>query len=487
MANYFWKHPVDHGDNNLWGPKAAEIIQSGGIGANTCYLYDDSGTLKVSTGHIGISDGTVIGCSNIDTVTTISIAGVSNGNWAEVYMSVSGTSVTFAAIDISGATTETTIPTDFLNAFSTVKNGYYINAARRCIGIIWKTSGGALSHIINAHYRTTRDIFAGGDDGLYLRDNAGNPWMSFQDGGKHIGIGHTDVESWDSGFFAFEAPKSAISLADTGAINLTWNAYYDGSWKFKSSDTATRVSVGGTAINFYFVSSGTIDNAITWVKAAEIGALGMSFAGAAGGSDRDYDLFFTSGNTVFAWRETSNEFLINASLVPGGSVSGIIDLGDAATYWDEVHCCDVIDESAFYIPDIEESYNLIKNLENEETEGFCKKCEKRGQKRLKYSQFPEHIYKNGLIEAKEDIIFNKSLTVNKQSFINRNIDIPVFKNNEVIVRKGEKSRYVIKKSDNGKELFYTAEGMSYTGIISTLLGTVKKLIQEVEILKGTLK
>ncbi len=148
MANTFWRKPIVGGDDGAWGPYNDEQNKDN-LGVYTASLYDDSGTLKITTGRIGINDGTNIGVSVIDTVTTISLAGVSNSNWAKIEMTVAGSSVTFAAADIAGATTASSLPAGFTGAYDGEKGGFYISATKRCLGIVWKNAGGTLEGVIN--------------------------------------------------------------------------------------------------------------------------------------------------------------------------------------------------------------------------------------------------------------------------------------------------------------------------------------------------
>ena len=148
MANEFIRKPIDNGDLDNWATYANRQIENT-YGVNTCQLYNDAGTLKITKGIIGIEDGTNNGTSVIDTITSISIAGVSNSNWAQIEMAVSGTTVTIAATDIAGATTQSSPPATFMNAYNPEKGGYYINSTKRTIGIIYKDGSGNLAEIVN--------------------------------------------------------------------------------------------------------------------------------------------------------------------------------------------------------------------------------------------------------------------------------------------------------------------------------------------------
>lgn len=148
MANNFTRFPVTGGDNGVWGPLLLANIRDM-VGLNSCKLYDDSGTLKVSQGKIGINDNTNEGIMTIDTITTISIAGVSNSNWAQIEVELSGGVPVFSATDISGATDSDALPTNLTDSYVGSKNGFYINATKRTIGAIYKDSGGNLSFVVN--------------------------------------------------------------------------------------------------------------------------------------------------------------------------------------------------------------------------------------------------------------------------------------------------------------------------------------------------
>lgn len=148
MANTFIRKPIPGGDEDAWAPYN-DAQNENSYGVNTCKLYDDAGALKLTIGRIGINDGTNEGVCNIDTVTTIDIALCSNSNWCKIEMSVSGTSVTFEASDIAGATNKAVLPTGFTGLYRGDRGGFYITATKRTIGIAWKNAGGTLEGIVN--------------------------------------------------------------------------------------------------------------------------------------------------------------------------------------------------------------------------------------------------------------------------------------------------------------------------------------------------
>lgn len=148
MANRFVREPIEGGDQNSW---AAFLLSQTRMseGVITGQLYNSGGTLKVPACKIGINDGTNRGVAEIDTITDINLAGVSNETWAKIEMTVSGTSVAFAAADIVGATDPTTLPSEFKNSFNAEKGGFYIDSDKRCIGLAWLNGSGVLLAVIN--------------------------------------------------------------------------------------------------------------------------------------------------------------------------------------------------------------------------------------------------------------------------------------------------------------------------------------------------
>ncbi|PIR86778.1 MAG: hypothetical protein COU11_03905, partial [Candidatus Harrisonbacteria bacterium CG10_big_fil_rev_8_21_14_0_10_49_15] len=104
--------------------------------------------------------------------------------------------------------------------------------------------------------------------------------------GTGVGIGTTDIENWAT-YKAIEMPNSSIMFRDGGIdTHYSSNAYYDGAWKYKTTDEATRYAQETTGEHAFFVApSGTIDTAITWTRAMEIdntGNVGIGTTAPAG-------------------------------------------------------------------------------------------------------------------------------------------------------------------------------------------------------------
>lgn len=165
MANNFVRFPIAGGDDGVWAPNAEQQLRMGGLGQYTARLYLDGGALKLDKGLIGIDDGTNEGCSIIDTVTTISDAAIGNSIWSQIEMSVSGTSVTLAITAMAGETDPAALPAAFTGGYDGDKQGFYINATKRCLGMVWKNAGGTLEGVINAgSYREEYEGYSQSDD-----------------------------------------------------------------------------------------------------------------------------------------------------------------------------------------------------------------------------------------------------------------------------------------------------------------------------------
>jgi hypothetical protein len=146
LANYFYRKPIIGGDNNTWAAFNDAWIRSS-IGEYTSYLFDNSGTLTLSPGRVGINDGTNEGIAIIDANTTITITGT-NARWYKIELSVSSTSVTIASSVLTGSDAST-LPTELTAGYITTKQGFYDDSTKRLLGVVWKNAAGTLAGIIN--------------------------------------------------------------------------------------------------------------------------------------------------------------------------------------------------------------------------------------------------------------------------------------------------------------------------------------------------
>jgi hypothetical protein len=148
MANVFYRFPEVGGDTNVGGNYNEYQLEST-LGLITSQLYNNGGNLRLRVGQIGIDNGSIKGVAKLDTVETIDLSGVSNETWAKIEMAVSGTAPVFTATDIAGATDISEAPSTFKNSYDGEKGGFYIDSAKRCIGLAWKNGSGNLLIVIN--------------------------------------------------------------------------------------------------------------------------------------------------------------------------------------------------------------------------------------------------------------------------------------------------------------------------------------------------
>jgi len=148
MANRWQRVPIDGGDLDVWGP-IEEAINLLGLGTITAYLYNDAGALKLAKGRIGMDDGSQLGAVIVDTITTLSLVGLTASCWAKIEASRVGTVPTFAIASIAGSTDPATLPASFTAAYDGDKQGFYIVGTKRVVGLAWINAAGALEGIVN--------------------------------------------------------------------------------------------------------------------------------------------------------------------------------------------------------------------------------------------------------------------------------------------------------------------------------------------------
>ena len=140
------------------------------------------------------------------------------------------------------------------------------------------------------------------------------------DGSGNVGVGITP-SAWATTTTIWRALDMQYScgLASTGAgsgeIDLLWNAYYDQTdqrWEFKyTGDRASRYSIGGAGVHAWYntVSTGTVNNPITWTQAMTLTATGELLVGTTttsvasggvvtyGGSNAQFAMGHATGTT----------------------------------------------------------------------------------------------------------------------------------------------------------------------------------------------
>lgn len=137
-----------------------------------------------------------------------------------------------------------------------------------------------------------------------------------------LAFGHTDiVEAWDSSWDVIEFSQSAIMTAASGTqLYFISNAYYDGAWKYKSTNPASYYVNSAGKHTFYVAGSGTADTAVTWIKSLEIdssGKVSIKTTGTLYGNLHVYGtdantgvtVYDNSGSTCRFWMDSGNNML----------------------------------------------------------------------------------------------------------------------------------------------------------------------------------
>jgi len=147
MANLFYKEPTIASDLGIWGTKELRQNQAT-MGLITAKIYNDSGVLKLTTGVVGLNDGSMNGTFIFDSVSTLDFSGVTNGYWFTIELSRTNATPVFTCTRIESATSQGVSPV-IDTYYNPLKGGYYITATKRLIALAWKTAGGLLEAVFN--------------------------------------------------------------------------------------------------------------------------------------------------------------------------------------------------------------------------------------------------------------------------------------------------------------------------------------------------
>jgi hypothetical protein len=98
-----------------------------------------------------------------------------------------------------------------------------------------------------------------------------------------IVIGSQGLESWDSNYSAIEIGSTAIMGKDSATSDkdmyIMTNAYFDGAWKYKTTEDASLLKILNRAFTFQSAANGTADAGITWSTMATIDTSGLDVVG----------------------------------------------------------------------------------------------------------------------------------------------------------------------------------------------------------------
>jgi hypothetical protein len=163
MANRVSRFPIPGGDDGLWD-EYEEPVNLLGLGNNTLKLYNDMGTLKLAQGRCGLDDSSSKTVCIVDAITTISIAALTDSLWAKVELSKTASTLNIEITSIAGASDPSALPASFTGGYDADKQGFYITATKRCIGLVWINAGSAIEGIINCLAGESYAGFATSDD-----------------------------------------------------------------------------------------------------------------------------------------------------------------------------------------------------------------------------------------------------------------------------------------------------------------------------------
>ena len=181
---------------------------------------------------------------------------------------------------------------------------------------------------------TAAGVDPGGHDHAKMVASDGDPDPAWSvDASGNLGAMTTDIESWSGFTTVIESLDTAIGFGLNTDIYIIGNAYYDGSWKYKTSDDATIYYQNQGTHIFARATSGTINNVISWLNVIETDTSGNVGFGVA--PDNKCHIYKGDSGAAFASDANYGTLTIEHSshaginfLVPN-NVSSAIMFGDA--------------------------------------------------------------------------------------------------------------------------------------------------------------
>jgi len=247
-------------------------------------------------------------------------AGASENNYLAGDLRIGTTSATSHAgevLRVSAAGSNNALvnisATDSNSAFAQFTNSTTgsLAAAGMLVGIFSDES----ARVIN-YSSTPLQFYTAGTERLRIASNA-----------YAIGVGTTDIEAWNTSYAAIEFLASSIMGGRTGGVELynISNAYFDGSWKYKTSTASVLSALNGGYATWSTAPSGTADNAITWTERMRLTNSGELQIGSyiEGTTTNGYlDLRGDSGATNYVRIDDAGDLTVRS----GGLYLGAADL-----------------------------------------------------------------------------------------------------------------------------------------------------------------
>jgi hypothetical protein len=243
--------------------------------ANTSVTLPTSGTLQTTTGSLASNTGLPIstGLSGLTTngvayaTSSTALATGSGLVFNGTQLGIGTTSLS-ALLNLSGVAA-TGIQSLLSNGTTTAYNYFTLSNTSGNMRIgIEGSSGGVIMTGSSAYSSTISSV---GNTNLHLGTNA-NANLTIDTSGN-LGLGVTP-SAWYSAYKAIELPSAGFLAFAAPYGQITANAYYDGSYKYKTSATATQYAQSAGQHQWFNAPSGTAGNAITFTQAMTLDASG---------------------------------------------------------------------------------------------------------------------------------------------------------------------------------------------------------------------
>ncbi len=137
----------------------------------------------------------------------------------------------------------------------------------------------------------------------YFRSLSGTTTYATIDNSGNLGLGVTP-SAWAT-FKAIELTGGAIAGIGTNQFDVVQNAYYDTSFKYKTTGAATFYQQSGATHAWYQAASGTAGNAITFTQAMTLDANGNWILGGTTAYAKATIVANASGGPLISFRDTN--------------------------------------------------------------------------------------------------------------------------------------------------------------------------------------